>query len=93
MLGDLITKVAAGGGTEADAQVLDDAPIFAQAEARRFRKPQTAGRALNRSALRRNEAGIPTNLGALITELRKAHPGAGQTRSPRRRRSGPRRLP
>lgn len=57
-----------------DAQVLDDALIFAQADSRRFRNPEAAVRALDRSAIQRNEVGIPTNLGELVTELRKAHP-------------------
>lgn len=93
LLGDLMTKVAAGEGTEEDAQVLEDALIFAQAEARRFRNPEAAVRALDRSAIQRNEAGIPTNLGELVTELRRAHPelvkpgaradaGAGRNASP-----------
>ena len=74
LLGDLMAKVAAGEGTEEDARLLDDALIFAQAEARRFRNPDAAVRALDRSAIQRNEAGIPTNLGELVMELRRAHP-------------------
>lgn len=73
-LDELMTKVAAGEATEQDAQVLDDALIFAQAEARRFLNPEAAVRALDRSAIKRNAAGIPTNLGELVTELGRAHP-------------------
>ena len=74
LLGDLLTKVAAGEGTEQDAQVLDDALIFAQAHARRWRNPEAAVRAVDRAAIQRNAAGIPTNLGDLVAAFTRQHP-------------------
>lgn len=76
-LGDLMAKVAAGEGTDKDAQLLDDSLIFAQAKSRRFRNPATAVKLLDRAAIQRNEAGIPTNLGDMVLELRQAHPELG----------------
>ncbi len=76
LLGDLRAKVAAGAGTPQDAQLLDDALIFAQAQARRFRNPDLAVRAVDRSAIQRNTAGIPTNLGDLVHALGREIPEA-----------------
>ena len=76
LLGDLRAKVAAGAGTPQDAQLLDDALIFAQAQARRFRNPDLAVRGVDRSAIQRNAAGIPTNLGDLVHTLGREIPQA-----------------